>query len=251
MLFSYVQQVQRLLGDVIQARYNREDLIFYVNQARGQLAGESECIRNYATLSLVAGTQQYPFSEIALAKAAGVAAPLTVRTASYQVGTGAKRVLPRPWPWFNQYILCHPVPSSGPPCVFSQYGQGAAGTLFFNLPDAEYTLNLDTACSPISLALDTDPEAIPALWVDAVPYYGAYLALLSMMGEDDRAQKMLDLYGNFVQRARRAATPTVLQNTYEQTSDPTLANKLGSQPLRSASDIGAGAQGGKPHPVGR
>lgn len=252
MLFSYLQQVQRLLGDVVQARYNRADLVFYVNQARGQLAGESECLRVYATLALAAGTQQYPFSAITLTNApAGTEGVLTVRTASYQVADGARQVMPRSWPWFNLYILCSPEPETGAPSVYAQYGQGASGTLFFNMPDQAYTLNLDTACYPAALALDTDPEAIPYLWTDAVPYYAAYLALLSMMGADDRAQKMLDLYGVFVERARRAATPSVLQSNYEQTSDPTLANKLGSQPLRSASDIGAGAQGGKPHPAGR
>ena len=251
MLFTYQQQVERLLSDVIQARYNREDLTYYINQARGQLAGESECIRVYATLVLAAGTQQYAFSLINLNGAAGVEGPLTVRTASYAVGQGAKLVLPRPWPWFNLYVLCHPAPIAGPPDTYSQYGQGAAGTLFVNMPDQSYTLNLDTACYPVSLADDTTAEAIPYLWTDAVPYYAAYLALMSMPGQDQRAQQMFQLYSLFVTRARRAATPTVLQSNFEQTSDPTLANKLGSQPLRSAADIGAGAQGGKPHPVGR
>lgn len=249
-LFAYRQQTQRLLADTRTVRSNPSDLDGYINQARGQLAGESECLRVYGSLALAADTQQYPFSAISLADApAGTEGVLSVRTASYAVASGAKRVMPRPWPWFNLYILCQPVPETGAPSVYAQYGQGAAGTLFFNMPDQAYTLNLDTACYPAALAADTDPEAIPYPWTDAVPYYAAYLALLPADG--DSAQRMLDLYGIFVQRARRAATPTVLSNNYEQTSDPTLANKLGSQPLRSASDIGAGAQTGKPHPMGR
>lgn len=252
MLNVYRQQTQRLLADTDIARANPADLTIYINQARGQLAGESECLRVQGTLALAVGTQQYPFSAIGIAAAPpGTEGVLTIRTASFQLGEGSLPVLPRPWPWFNLYILNQPVPTAGPPRIYSQYGQGASGTLFVNLPDQAYTLNLDTACYPIDLAADSDPEAIPRLWTDAVPYYGAYLALLSMPGQDDRAQRMLDLYGMFVERARRAATPTVLSNNYEQTTDPTLANKLGSQPLRSASDIGAGAQAGKPHPMGR
>jgi len=85
--------------------------------------------------------------------------------------------------------------------------------------------------------LDTDIEAIPYLWTDAVPYFAAYLALMSAQTNMrmEQAQRYFQLYQTFVQRARQAATPAVNRYAYEQMPDPTRANKLGLQG-------GAGAQ---------
>lgn len=227
MLFAYRQQCQRLLHDAGDARFNPADLDSYINTARGQLAGETECIRVYASLALAANTQQYPFSSITFpAGTTGVQGVLNVRMASYALGTGAVNVRPRPWEWFNLYYLCHPVPQAKAPEVFAQFGQGANGTLWFNLPDLPYTVNLDTVCFPVTLTTDTTPEAIPYLWSDAVPYFAAYLAMLNAQ-KVDAADAMLKLYSVFVDRARKAATPTVMPRIYQGTEDPFLANRLG------------------------
>lgn len=228
-------------------------LTVYINDARVKVATEGECIRNYATLALASGTIQYPFSGIVISGAAptGIQGPMAVRYANYKVANGARPVLPRPWPWFNFYYLGNPTPAAGPPSIYSQFGQGALGSLFINPPpDIAYSLNLDVACLPIPLVDDTTTEAIPATWTDAVPFYAAWLALLSMQRPAD-ADTMLQRFTMLMAMARAEATPSVLSGNYEGVSDPTLANKLGSQPLRSAQDIGAGAAAGKPMPGGR
>ena len=49
MLFQYQQQTQRLIRDTRQELVNPDDLVTFINEARGQLAGEltalsrSEC----------------------------------------------------------------------------------------------------------------------------------------------------------------------------------------------------------------
>ncbi len=44
-LLSYRQDVQRLCGDVKQERFNPFDLDIYINEARRQVAAESQCVR--------------------------------------------------------------------------------------------------------------------------------------------------------------------------------------------------------------
>lgn len=227
MLFAYRQQVQRLLRDTIQARFNPSDLDSYINTARGQVALEGECIRNYASLTLAIGAQQYPFSSIVLATGtSGVAGVMNVRMATYQAAGGARRITSREWEYFNEFVLNNPVPVPGEPYEWAQYGQGAAGTLFFPLPDAYYFVNLDTVCYPLPLATDADPEAVPYAWTDAVPYYAAYVALLTAQ-QADAAAAMLKLYQTFAARARGFAVPSVLPHQYQQAPDPMAANRLG------------------------
>jgi hypothetical protein len=235
MLTAYTQTVVRLLkNDQTFAKVNTFDLYDWINIARGQIAGESECIRVYSTLAVNNPTQQYPFSAIAFpAGTQGVAAVQAVRDITWQIAGGAKKVYSREWEWFNRYILSSPVPVPGPPKYWAQYGQGTQGTVFVNIPDSAYTLNLDTACLPIPLVDDTTPEAIPRLWTDAVPYYAAYMAFLQQ-GDKDNADNMMRYYGEFMQRARAAATPSELPHQFAGTSDPTVGNKLGIQQRRSA-----------------
>src|SRR5262249_1822596 len=148
--------------------------------------------------------------------------------------------------------LNNPVPVNGPPSVWSQYGAGSAGvgsitgegtgsisSGSFYLdppPDAIYTLNLDCCCYPAALVSDTDPEAIPFLWTDAVPYYTAYLALLSAQTNARMAdaERMFGYYQTFVGRARNMANPSINRHLYPQANDPTKMQKLGVTPKQGA-----------------
>jgi hypothetical protein len=86
-------------------------------------------------------------------------------------------------------------------------------------------------CFPITLASDSDPEAIPYLWTDAVPYFAAYLALLSAQSQARQAdaERMFSRYSEFLNRARRFATPSVLSGIYPQNPSPVMQNQLGIQ----------------------
>jgi hypothetical protein len=235
MLFVYRQQVQRLLNDLVVARFNPGDLDFYINTARGQIAGEAECIRVYGNLAVTAPTQQYPFSAITFpAGTVGVRGVINVRMMTFSLlgATGAVLVTPREWEYFNTFFLSQNVPQAGVPSTWSQFGQGVNGTIFINLPDTNYALNLDTVCYPSSLNTDADPEAIPYLWTDAVPYFAAYLALLTAK-DGQGADNMMKLYQQFVMRARAFATPSVLSGQYEQAPDPMMSGRLGVQPMRA------------------
>jgi hypothetical protein len=244
-LNAYILNTQRLLQNppAPATLYSTTDLTSYINTARGQLAGEAECIRRIATIQTVIGQRNYNFSSLTIGDAA-VAGVIHVRRISYNVGQGARWFNPRPWEWFDLFYLNNPVPQNGPPKNWSQYGQGSAGTnatgggtmssgSFYidPPPDIVYTLNCDCVCYPIALAQDADPEAIPYLWTDAVPFFAAYYALLSAQSPARQADasRMMERYAEFVKRARQSSNPSVNRTSYQQANDPTEIAKLGLQ----------------------
>lgn len=247
MLASYVTQTRRLLQNPVAPNtlYTDADLDSYINIARGQLAGDAECIRTYGTVDTVAGTNSYAFSALdtGVAATTGIAGALHVRSLAYVIASGQRWITPRPWEWFNYYVLNDPVSGQAAnwtePKTWSQYGQGAkpvsgttivgGGSFFLNIPNDVYTLRADCVCYPIPLADDTTKEAIPFEWTDAIPYFAAYYALLSsqMQARMADAMRYYEEYKKFIKRARETANPSVLRWQYEQSTDIVQAPKFG------------------------
>ena len=249
MLTAYQTQTSRLLQNPAapSTLYATSDLTSWINSARGQLAGEGECIRVLGTVSTVIGQSGYSFSSINLGSATGVAGVIHVRRVSYGLASGQQWITPRPWEWFDYYTLLNPVPVNGPPTSWSQFGQGAqapsggssaSGSFYINPPDLVYTLYCDCVCYPSALVDDTTAEAIPYLWTDAVPYFAAYLALLSAQTNARMAdaERYFGYYQTFVERARKFSNPSVLRWQSQQASDVAQAMKFGLKP--------GGGQGG-------
>lgn len=248
MLTAYLNQTRRLLQNppAPVSLYSDADLTDYINIARGQLAGDGECIRVRATIPTVVGQRPYNFSSLNTGVAAtnGVRGAMYVRSMFYGVGDGQKWMTPRPWEWFELYALNNAIPANAVPTTWSQYGQGSAGTSTgsaatgsFYLdpaPDAIYTLYCDSVCYPIALVDNTTVEAIPYLWTDAVPFFAAYFALLSAQtsARQADAERLYGHYETFVQRARKSANPSVLRWQYQQATDPAQMAKLGLQAPR-------------------
>lgn len=247
MLLNYIARTRNLLqspSEVSTQLYSDVNLTLWINQARGQLAGEAECIRVLGTVPTIIGQRLYSFASLALGTSSvtGVQGALNINAILYGIGDGQQWIPTRPWPWFQFYNLNNVVPDSGAPVVWSQYAQGSAagtstgsaasGSFYIDpLPDAVYTLNCDCVCYPIDLSADNTPEAIPYLWTDAVPYYAGYLALMSAQtsARIADAERLFNQYNMFVERARKASNPSVLRWQYNQAGDPTQAAKIGLQ----------------------
>ena len=225
--------------------YDVTNLNLWINKARSQVAGEAECVRVLSTISTTVGLRGgYPFSSIDTGVSAtnGIAGPLHVRAIRYAVGDGFQWVRPRNWEWFDLYKMNNPVPGSGPPEVWSQYGQGAipisggagqGGRFFIDpIPDIIYVLTCDCVCFPIDLVNDATVEAIPFMWTEAVSFLAAYFALMSAQtgARYGDAERLYQHYETFMERARKQANPSVNRYLYSQALDPTLTNKLGLQP---------------------
>lgn len=241
MLQTYLTRTRNLLqapsGPV--ELYSDADLTQWINQGRGQLAGEGKCIRAIGTIATVAGQRNYSFADIGFGASVstGIAGAINVRSVQYGVGDGIKWVNARGWTWFNFYNLSTPTPNSGEPSEWSQLAQGTTGSFYIDpIPDIEYTLHCDCACYPIDLVDDTTVEAIPYLWTDAVPYFAAYLAFLSAQApaRQNDASRMFEHYSTFVDRARQFATPDVNSYMYPQNKDPAQTAKLGLTPKGAA-----------------
>lgn len=237
MLNAYLTSTQLLLQNPAPtaALYSPANLTSFINTARGQLAGESESIRVVTTLPVTAGTNVYPFSDIVFpfsSAVSGVEGVLAVRQVQVGVAGGLTNLVYKPFPYFNYFFLGQVVPPSDQPTHWTQYGQGATGSLYvYPTPDTSYTLALDTVCYPIPLVNDLTVEAIPYQWTDAVPFFAAFYAYMSTQRQTD-ADTMYQRYEQFTARARRQVTPDVLPYSYPQANDPTQANRLGIQQQR-------------------
>lgn len=243
MLTTYITQTQRLLQNPAPATglYSVASVTDYINVARKQLAGEGECVRRIGTIDTVVGQREYNFADVNIGVSAttGIAGVFNVRRINFASGDGQSYVNPRPWEWFDQYCLNTPVPRSGFPETWSQYGQGGgapsggsfqSGSFYLDpVPDAIYTLYCDCVCYPITLADDTTREAIPFIFTDAVPFFAAWYALLSNQTQARRAdaEAYYGYYQEFLKRARTIANPSVLAWQYEQNPDPAQAGKAG------------------------
>ena len=248
MLTQYLTLTQNLLqapGAPV-SLYPTALLTNYINIARGQVAGEAQCIRRIGTIPTVIGIRGgYAFSSITFTDIA-VQGAINVRRIMYNVGQGQAWIKGKSWSWFDFQRFNNPVPTSGPPTEWAQHAQGSAGTGSITgegtgtmssgsfyidpIPDMVYTLNCDCCCYPIALATDTDKEALPYLFTDAVPYFASYLALMSAQTSTrlQQAQQLFALYEQFMARARNFANPDINNFAYEQSPDPFKANRLGS-----------------------
>jgi hypothetical protein len=230
-LSDYLKQTQRLLNDTEQRTFNPGDLVFYINQARVWLAGDSQSIKFFGNYNLTTGFQgPYLFSAITLPGAVGVSGVLSIRQQFYLIGDGQLWFRGRSWPWFTQYFANFAAATKGPPKAWAQYAEGVNGTIFIGpVPDQAYTISADCICIPSNLGTDSDPEAIPAPWTIAVPYYAAYLALLSAPTPERRndAVKMLQLYDQFMTGARRQVAPDIMPSNFSQQPNPVRTNQLG------------------------
>jgi hypothetical protein len=213
-LNAYIAQTQSLLNDVGAVEYTTASLTTYINDARVQVAGASESIRQIALLGLTANVQGYPFN-LFTGLTAGVAGVLAVRKASVRTPAEWTEIFDREWEWFWSNCLNGPLSvSTGTPNTYSQLQPGIGGLIYFSpIPLTGFNARCDVVGYPNNLTVDADPEALPYPWTEAVQYYAAYLALLNAQRYAD-ADSMLQRYDLFQTRATQMTTPTTLPGQY-------------------------------------
>jgi hypothetical protein len=216
-LFTYIQQALLFLNDAGIATFNTADLTTYINLGRQQIAASGECIRAVGTLVTSSGTQQYAFSSITIgtsgASAGGVLTVRNINVPSAIAGYGP--MTNRNFDWFTLfYIQTSAAQSIGRPNTWAQYGRGTLGQVYFApTPAAAYTCTVDCVVLPNNLVIDTDPEAIPYPWTDALPWYAAYYAAFTA-GNLDAANAFWTKYQEYMHRAVSASTPSILPDNF-------------------------------------
>lgn len=219
-------------------------LTTYINIARGQVAGQGECLPAIGDLSVYTGPQSYPFSSISFPESTIIGGVINVRMIQVALpGGGVQRLYPREWPWYVSFVSARTVPKPGRPKIWTQYRQGSLGVIYFNPLDTGYTLYVDAICYPTDLVDDSTPDGIPYLWSDAVPFYAAYYAYMAMQRQAD-ADHMLQRYQELMVSARASVTPQVQPGSYPQGPDPMAPNRLAVQPAAPRGRAPAGAMVG-------
>ncbi len=165
----------------------------------------------------VAGQEVYSFASrnTAAQLTSGANQILGVMSVSACWGGNMRPMLRRlTWTDFQAWLRSYSTGLQSFPSVWSQYGQGVNGSVYlYPIPSQALPMDWDTFCSVAALAQDTDPEAIPYPWTDAIPYYAAYLAYDNSQRKTD-AGRMFSDYELFMKRARALSEPGFIPDPY-------------------------------------
>jgi len=223
-LAQYQADTQNLLNDAGGQFFQPATLTNYINRARRKIAAASGCVR-----VLPSGTQthanqeQYRFHEwtALVQQTPGVREVLAVRTLAIAIGEG-----PGAWkPVWNRLIWSdfqarfriwnHAwIGTISYPGFFAQYGFGINGSIFLApIPSQDQPMEVDCSCMPFPLQTDTDPEAIPYPWTDAVAYYAAFLCLLQQQRREDAAS-LFQLFQSELPFAASVVNPQMIVAPY-------------------------------------
>ncbi len=215
MLNYYLATVQGILNDPNNQFYTVANLTSWINDARYQVAGQSNCVQDNGVATLLAGTSQVQLNAITALGGTGYSVALNVQSVSLYLNGENLLLEGRPWPWFNAYYNNGAATlATGQPTVWSQLTQGATGTLVFNpVADTNYSVVVQAGFLPAQLLTDLTPEVIPYPWTDAVPYFAAYLSYMNAQKGED-AGRMLQQYQQYMSFARTGVTPDVLPGNF-------------------------------------
>lgn len=229
-LNAYLEQAQRLLGDVSQTRFDLGTLTTYVNMAREQVALEGQCIRVLPDSSLpanqtVLNQEIYTFAGIDLTGQVGVSSVVNIRGIGIIWGNQRYTMLKNGFSKHTALIRTYPSGYTDVPSAWAQFGQGVAGSVYlYPLPNSAYALEYDCTCLPIPLVDDNTAEAIPVPWTAAIPYFVAYLGMSEKAGQELQPELMLayikaadrhfSLYSKFMARARAFSQTNSVANWY-------------------------------------
>lgn len=163
---------------------------------------------------LLQNQEVYPFSAVSLADFPGVASILFVRSVSV-IYANFRYSLPKySFSAYQARVRNYPFQYEYVPTVFSQFGQGAGGSLYmYPIPSQTYQQEWDCCGIPSDLDTDQDVEAIPDPWRDPVVYFATSLAYAQM--QNFNAATYYDgLFDKFVARYSAYARPGRVSNPY-------------------------------------
>jgi len=166
-------------------------------------------------VNTVANQEVYTFASVnAFARlTSGVDSILFV--SSVAVSWGALKPTLKQWNWddLQAFIRSYPV-VSGQPAIFAQFGQGEGGSIYLQpVPTQAAAMEWNCVCTPVDLVDDTTPEAIPYPWTDAVPFFAAYLAMLTARRPIE-AKGMRDVYDDTMKRSRSQSESSMVEDFY-------------------------------------
>lgn len=186
LLSQYQTAVRRLLNDAQRNYWGDPELTDYINEARRAVATQTLCVRQFQPGNLVAGQEQYQFSDVGVAMPQGAQ---VVDIVNITVVFGMTRY-PLGYLPFTQLSAFFRVWKNYQrlPAAFSIYNAREFWVAY--MPDQNYETEYDTAILPLNLANDNSPDTIPPPYDEAVKFYAAFLARLKLQQyKEAEAQK--------------------------------------------------------------
>lgn len=171
-------------------------------------------------LTTFQGQELYAFSDanalFAGINSQGIASIQALFSVAVSQGNIKPLLLYMPFTEFQAYCRVFEGTTQNYPRVWTQYGQGAMGSIYlFPVPSGTYSMDWDCVCIPADLASDSDPEAIPYPWTEAVPYYAAMLCYEYAQRNDD-ADKMQSKFTQKMMEARSFSSVAEIPDVYEE-----------------------------------
>lgn len=217
MLNQYLTDTALFLNDPDNLFYSQPTLTNYVNRARRWLSIQTMCIRALVTtVATVANQETYPISlaNTAVAAVSGVAAPYSILAVAVQEGNYFPAMGRMDFPTFQTERRILNNTAQNYPDKFSTYNRGSTQVLYLSLvPAAVSAMIWDVGCTPINLATDADPEAIPLPWTDIVAFKAAEIAVRTQQRWTD-ADIMRDEVDRMMNEASVAELPFMVPEQY-------------------------------------
>jgi hypothetical protein len=166
--------------------------IMTIVDATGSGAVVTPTVKFVTTLNR--GQEVYRFQDIDLTPYPGVKSIYAVRGVSV-IYANYRYSLPKySFSTYQAMIRQYPFQYQYVPVMFSQVGEGSAGTLYFYpLPSQTYQMEWDMQCLPQDLEDDQSVEVIQQPWDELPPYFAAHLAYAKLQNLN-ASKYYLDLY---------------------------------------------------------
>ena len=166
-------------------------------------------------LTTYANQETYTFAAAsALITAEGIGGIFAVQNVSMSWGSLKPTLRWMDWSGFQAYLRSQNLQSTNWPTVWAQYGEGTQGSIYlYPIPSQTMQMDWDCYCLPKWLASDSDFEALPYPWTEAVPFYAAYIA---HSGKNlDMANYFEQKYRLMVKEARAWVSPAMVPDFYQ------------------------------------
>ncbi len=210
-LNAYLTDTSRILHDPNNVNFSVSDLTAYINTGRGQIANTTQCVRKLNIVTLNSAQETYSLPN---PNASGVGQAIAILGIAVPWGTYKPTLDRYSWQDFQSYFRLFTGTVSGFPECYGQMGDASNGLVyFFPIPGQTFASEWDCAHTVLPLAADTDPEALPYPFTDAVPYYAAYRALLNAQRYQE-SKAMKAEYADFMKAARAATNPLFVGTAY-------------------------------------
>jgi len=151
--------------------------------------------------------EQYKFSDFPISTFPGIGAVFSVLDVSILYNNLRYTLLQYPFSQYQAFVRQYPFQFSYVPVAYTIFQQGQGGSILaYPFPSQQYPFEPDCLCYPSDLVTDSDFEALPEPWTEAVPYLAAQYTFQELQAFNT-ARYWADQYQQWITRYSMYARP--------------------------------------------